>query len=82
MNINIWYIKMERLKRLGLDKVPYTGGYWTPLHQRLLEEGFLVCKDGSYISWGFGNDLDIYIADSMSKLSMSNNKSETSYTKK
>lgn len=62
---------MERLKILGLDKVPYTGGIWTPLHQRLLEEGFLVCKDGSYISWSMGNDTyDNKFIESMSKLTI------------
>ena len=42
---------MERLKLLGLDKVPYTGGVWTIQHQRLMEEGYLVFKDGTYIRW-------------------------------
>jgi len=41
---------MERLKMLGLDKVPYSGT-WTIQHQRLMEEGYLVCKDGTYIKW-------------------------------
>ena len=36
---------------LGLDKVPYTGGVWTIQHQRLMEEGYLVFKDGTYIKW-------------------------------
>jgi len=42
---------MERLKMLGLDKVPYTRGEWTIQHQRLMEEGYLVYKDGTYIKW-------------------------------
>ena len=41
---------MERLKLLGLDKVTYTGT-WTKQHQRLMEEGYLVFKDGTYIKW-------------------------------
>jgi hypothetical protein len=41
---------MERLKLLGLDKVTYTGT-WTLQHQRLMEEGYLVFKDGTYIKW-------------------------------
>ena len=41
---------MERLKLLGLDKVTYTGT-WTLQHQRLMEAGYLVFKDGTYIKW-------------------------------
>jgi hypothetical protein len=41
---------MENLKLLGLDKVKYTGT-WTTQHQRLLEAGYLVCKDGTFMKW-------------------------------
>jgi hypothetical protein len=42
---------MEHLKLLGLDKVSYNDGNWTPLHQRLLNAGYLVSKDGTYVRW-------------------------------
>ena len=42
---------MENLKLLGLDKVPYNNGVWTPLHQRLLDAGYIVSRDGTYIRW-------------------------------
>jgi hypothetical protein len=41
---------MEQLKKLGLDNVKYSDS-WSPILQKLLEAGYLVCRDGSYLKW-------------------------------
>ena len=67
---------MEYLKLIGLDKVPFNSGVWTPAHQRLLEAGYLVMSDGTYIKWSPNvtvkevEDVDLLVG-SLNKISVS-----------